>query len=216
MLPFPKKTGDGTMQSFVVFFFALLLALMGFCPDLKSAAQVSPSVPEPTKEDTDYAVVSSAQMLLSNPLKGIKMFAFHPQYSFQSKQLRKKVTDLITAKLGVIGKVIQIKVPDVTGYGNSQAYLSMIVENVSTIEEKILPSVQMLLTMDTSTIIKNTNTECTTHAWSVQTFLEGKIDDGNEAAIIQSAGYVVEKFVKDYQSVNAGSKEKPVFYIYQL
>lgn len=173
---------------------------------LASQSVLAQSKSEMTQEDIQE--LSSAQLLGCNSLKNFKSFSV-THYSL-SPSLRDKVNQEIAREFGEIGKIVNLDIPDVSGFGKSEASLSLVVKNISVFSDKKMPVVETTLFMNTATIIKKTDTTCMTHAWVASSFAEDK----NEKQIISAVRTVLKQFVEDYKSANSSKAEKPVFYFY--
>lgn len=145
-----------------------------------------------------------------NALKNLKKISILPQYSFSSSKIRDKINEEVSKELGKFGTVVKLKVPDTTGFGNSEAFLSIMVEDISTWNDKKLPITQTSLYLDTAILVKKTGISCTTHTWSASTFSEGT----DEKNALSSITTLLKQFIENYQSVNSQNQEKPTFYLY--
>ena len=154
--------------------------------------------------------LSSAQLLGSNPLQGLKIFAIHPQYSIDSRVLRSKVEDEVSRELEKVGQVMKIKVPDTTGYGKCEARMTFFIKDISLSNGTKLPAIQTSLFLASSTIVKKTGSNCLTYIWSMNVIEENKSDQ----TILSSVGTVISQFVAEYQEANKAQQEKPIFYLY--
>lgn len=160
--------------------------------------------------------LSSSQMLGCNSLKEFKSFAIHPQYYISSSSLRTKVEETIAKELGAIGKIFYLKTPDVIGYGKAEARLTFQVKELITLSGKKINASQASLLLASSVLIKLNKMECNTFIWSVDSSIEGSIDEKNESNILSSIKLMCRSFIEDYNNSNKDSKIKPIFYLYTL
>lgn len=159
--------------------------------------------------------ITSVELLGCNPLRGFNSFAIHPQYSITSLSLRSKVNEIVEHEFKKIGNVFTLKVPDTTGYGKSQANITMLFEEAPSYKGSKISISDLALLISSSTIIEKTDAKCSTYIWTSHTFIDGSIDDKNEKNILDSVNRVIGKFINEYQEVNKDQTSKPTFYLYK-
>lgn len=184
--------------------YTLLLASLCFCLTSLYAENKS----------TQNESLTSSQLLGCNSLKNLKSFAIHPQYSIHSPGLRDKINAVIVSELEKIGYVIKLTAPDVTGYGKSQARITMIFKDISSSKGQKFPISEISLLISSPTIIEKTNVKCSIYIWSLHAFIEGNIEDANASNILDSLKTSLAKFIDEYNDINNSQKEKMVFYLY--
>lgn len=158
--------------------------------------------------------ISSSWLLNCESLKNLKAFAIHPQYSIDSASLQNKVDDFIALELGKLGTVIKVKVPDLTGYGKSQAHITMIFKDISNSKDQKFPVSEMSFLISSATLIEKTKVKCQSYIWILQSVIDGNIEDQNSGNILNALKASLDLFIDEYRKINKEQKDKPVFYLY--
>lgn len=151
---------------------------------------------------------------MHNPLKGFASFAIYPLYSITSPILRKEVEQEVFKELGKIGKIVRVDVPDVRGFGDSGAFLTLSLQDVFTSNHTCLPALEISLTLDALTVVKKTGGNYMTPVWTDHTFSEGNANEKNLQNILAATRSVLKHFVDDYLGANSQKEQKVVFYFY--
>lgn len=148
---------------------------------------------------------TSSELLGCNSLKGFSRLVIYPIYSIEYKEERQEVEKEISSILEAIGKVVPLKVPDSTGFGDSEGGLFYQIT-------KKKGCFELSLRVAADTIIKKTGTSCRTYIWTISDLFEGDLD---RKKMKSAVNLLTKKFVKDFQEVNKGQKNKTLFYFYQ-
>ncbi len=147
-------------------------------------------------------------------LKGWSAFAIVPVYSLQGS-LQKKVSLLAKKEFGKVGKITEMKVPDVTGLGMAANVLSLEVQKVKTWDDKSVHLLRISLSLQTTAKINRTAQECSAYIWTSSVFVESDSAELNEKNLLSGVETLFKQFAACYLASNSEDTPKPVFYLYE-
>lgn len=166
------------------------------------------------KSSQQSAVISSSDLLGCNPLKDLTSITIQPQYSIFSGHLRAKIKEEISKELNKLGEVVNLTVPDVTGFGHSLANMTIFLKDVTTLSGKQFPVSEISISLSSPTLVRKTNQNCSTYIWSSRIFVEGAVDEKNEKNILEATKAILGYFITDYKKANSKKETKTTFYLY--
>lgn len=153
-------------------------------------------------------------VLKCNALSGFRQFLIAPQYSISDATVREEVEQALIQQLSSMGKVVRLKIPDVTGVGNAEGMLVLHIDILNTVSGKKLPYSTASLSLFTSTMIEKTKNQCqSSEIWRCQTVSDHKLDASHPEGFLNLITPLLVEFQTAYKTENKNSD--PVFYLYE-
>ncbi|MEN9344255.1 MAG: hypothetical protein RLZZ453_1042 [Chlamydiota bacterium] len=153
---------------------------------------------------------------LTNPLQGLTRFLFFPLVPFQTKEMEKKVQDVVKQQLqkyglveqtSILKKTKQREAVDLTPFANSSTLIYQIAQ-LSSVQGQELGLIRASLNASTRVTIDKTQYQCAPYIWSANCFVKGAISKDLDSIISISLRNLLEQFMKDFSLVN---QDKPIF-----
>jgi hypothetical protein len=146
-----------------------------------------------------------------NPLEGLTAFAVIPPYSIQNPEVNKKIGNIIEKELGVIGTIIRAEKGNLTGLATGNL-INIQVGGISKWDGGELSISRVTLNVETQVVIAKTNLKSFPRVWSINDFVNCRLDIESEDKFLGAIQKLLKEFVRNYQFVNP--TQKPTFYLY--
>lgn len=149
----------------------------------------------------------------NNPLTGLKAFNVITSFPLKEIDVRKRIRQSIEEALNGVGEVIHLKDNDMRGFGAGNVLLIQMGDIIA-FDGTQLPLSRVSLSVETAVSIDKTGMKTFPMVWSINNFIEGKVNPSSGASLHKAVQKLIDDFVQSYEIANREQPKRAVFYIY--